>query len=164
MNWIIPRHNIKNTFNSHFSLIGGPFEIGIGGVYKLTFEDGKFYLGSTKNFKTRFLIYRNQFRKDVYQDSKRVNEAIKNNSFAVFEIIKPIKTIKWLKYAEDRVLKKYIGDPLLINRSTNAFSNKGIKWTKEEIDKSFKNNPMIGKRGLGKKNPLRNKNNNYGSK
>ena len=55
---------------------------------------------------------------------------------ATFEILEVIDNMDSLKDKETELIKQFIGNPLLINRAYDAHSNKGIKWTQEEKDKT----------------------------
>lgn len=142
----------KNFFNPHFSLDDWGLLKG-GGVYKLVFSTGHYYIGSTKNFNQRFFVYKYAFRKEVYPESKKINECIKKSTSARFEILFQSAEPKHVKKREDKFLRDAWGDEFLINRSPSAYSNKGIKWTKQEVESSVLSgkNGNRGKRGRGKK-------------
>lgn len=139
--------------NAHLLFTSVPLDKEGAGIYRIIFNTGYYYIGSTKNFRTRFIIYRTEFRKKVYGHSKKMNEAIQKSTNAIFEILEVIEESNSLKIREGFYLKKNNGNPFLINRAINPFSNKGVKWDREEIEKAKITSKMRGvpKRGKGKK-------------
>lgn len=125
-------------------------ERGAGGVYILSFSNGTFYIGSTRNFRTRIVAYKTEMR-DGYTQSKRIKEAIENSEWVVFKVIEHIYELANLKIREDVYIKQHADDDRLLNRAKNAFSNKGIKWTKEEIESMKKTLGKSDKRGRPRK-------------
>ena len=96
-------------------------------VYKLSFEDGSFYIGSTKNLRQRLSSYNQSFNKD---NIGSINKLIAKKAliytevnFSILEIIPlDINT----KHIEDIYLKENSNNPLLLNRSKSAYNNSGM--------------------------------------
>lgn len=129
--------NLKTGFNS-------------AGVYKLTFDNGMFYIGSTKCFRTRAQGYKSSFNRG-YIHNKRMKECVRSCKSVLFEVLEESINYDEAIKREGRYLISHIGNPNLLNRSFDATSNKGIKWTTEEIEKSILNGKGTrGKRGRGK--------------
>jgi predicted GIY-YIG superfamily endonuclease len=100
-------------------------------VYKISFNSGMFYIGSTGNFQKRLYVFKGEFKKG-YAHNKRLKKELENNTTVYFDIIEIVKNSKSCKRVEDKYLKKYRDDPCMLNRSTNAKNNKGVHWTHEE--------------------------------
>lgn len=64
--------------------------------------------------------------------SKYLKEIIDKTSHISIEILEIVKNEESIRGIEDIYLKQHSNNPFLLNRSKDAFSNKGIKWTKEE--------------------------------
>lgn len=108
------------------------------GCYILRFKDsGKFYIGSTKDFNGRKGHHLYMLKKNVHKNPK-VQECYNNNSnqdnmdWRVF-----ITDDREFAYSmEDKFLKQYKDDPLLLNSSHDARSTiSGIARSKEWIEK-----------------------------
>lgn len=102
----------------------------MGGVYKLLFSNGTFYIGSTADFMIRIGVFKTEMRKG-YTHNKRMKDAIYESDSVNFVIVESAEGID-LKKREDFYLKQEAGNPQMLNRSLSAFSNKGILWSKEE--------------------------------
>ena len=86
---------------------------GIEGVYKITFEDGFFYIGQTGNFYSR--IWNHVTLSDLNIKSRptdkhiRMNKAIKKKEKVFFELINNESD------KEREIIKRYIKDKLCLN-------------------------------------------------
>lgn len=101
------------------------------GVYKLIFPNGKYYIGSTSNFKKRVSAFRAEFKRG-YSHNKKLAAELSMNESVSFCVVEHIDDFSMLKHKEDYYLKLCSNDSHMLNRSKNAFSNKGVIWTKEE--------------------------------
>lgn len=117
------------------------------GVYKLTFSNGEFYIGSTAHFGDRIVVFKTEIRKG-YAHNKRMKNAISESKQAVFEVIEYVYSEDHVRDREDFYIKSAWGNSLLLNRSPSAFSNKGCKWTVEErrlMSAATKGKPRSGR-------------------
>lgn len=106
------------------------------GIYILTFDNGCFYIGSTKNFKRRVSCFIGSFNGVSKMHNKRMSECLLDCKYVSFKIIKVIADANIRVALEGVEIGKYIGNPLMLNRALDPTSNKGIRWTKEETDKT----------------------------
>ena len=102
------------------------------GIYKITFDNGWFYIGSTKNFRRRVGCTVGTFRGVSKLHNKNLIRCVAECDSAVFEVIEYIADVDLLKTRETEIIKPFIENPLLINRAYDGHSNKGIRWTDEE--------------------------------
>jgi len=95
-------------------------------IYKLSFPDGSFYIGSTTNFRQRLSGYKSSFKNSIGSVNKLI--AAKANEFDVvfFDIMYVVQEHEELRCVENEYIKSSIGNPLLLNRSTSAFNNSGM--------------------------------------
>lgn len=95
-------------------------------VYKLFFSDGSFYIGSTQNLKERIQGYKNAFKNSIGSVNKLL--AAKSEQFDTiwFEILEVVSPDQNTREVEHVWMKRYLGDPLLLNRSKSAFNNSGM--------------------------------------
>lgn len=106
------------------------------GIYKLSFSNGQFYIGSTSNLKIRLGCFATMFKGASKFHNKKMIIAVTESNSAEFEVLEYIFDSSILKERETATIKKYFNNPLLINRSHDANSNKGIRWTDEEKNKT----------------------------
>lgn len=106
------------------------------GIYKLTFDNGCFYIGSTGNFKKRVNCFVGSFRGSSPMHNKQMIKCVVDCDIVTFEVVKYVDDIYLLKQEETLEIKKHIGNSLLLNRAYDANSNRGIKWTDEEKKKT----------------------------
>lgn len=106
----------------------------IGCVYKVVFSNGCFYIGSTKNLKTRMLAFKSQVHNKIC--NKNIITRCDGLPIIDIQILEPVNNISKLFEREDFYIKSSINNPDILNRSASAFSNKGIKW--DSRDKSSK--------------------------
>lgn len=99
-------------------------------IYKLQFDNGKFYIGATDNLLQRYKAYTSNFRTGFFE-SKNLILAFNGSESATMEVLKKCSEIDVLEW-EKRVISEYLGNPNLINRSTGGNANEGIRWTDEE--------------------------------
>lgn len=105
-------------------------------IYKLTFSNGCFYVGSTKNYRIRAGLFKTMFNGCGKLHNKKMILCMAECTSAVFELMELIPDTSQLKTRETEVIKQFIGNPLLINRAFDAHSNKGVRWTEEEKNKT----------------------------
>lgn len=103
-----------------------------GGIYRLIFSNGKFYIGSTAHFGKRMGAWVATFNGTSKMHNKNVIKCVAECDSCHFQLIEYIDDEIKLKYAETEYIKTEIGNPLLLNRAYDAVSNKGIRWTDEE--------------------------------
>jgi len=100
-------------------------------VYRITFPDGYFYIGSTKNFKQRLSGYRSAFKNSIGNVNQLI--AAKSREFDVcyMDIIERVVDYHDQYLIENDSIEDNLGNPLLLNRSKNAFNNSGM--TKKQV-------------------------------
>ena len=94
-------------------------------IYRMDFDTGYFYIGSSKKVKTRFLGWRTLFKNDSFQ-SKMFADAVKSVKEVTVTIIEQPSVDK-LKDRETYHIGLYFDNPLLVNRSPSGFTNAGLK-------------------------------------
>lgn len=102
------------------------------GTYRITFDNGCFYIGSTKSFRKRISCFKGMFNGTGKMHNKKVIQCIVECNSVRFEVIEIINDQEVMKDKETLLINSFIGNPLLLNRSFDAHSNKGIRWTEEE--------------------------------
>lgn len=103
----------------------------VAGVYKVTFDNDKFYIGSSCHLRKRFYFYKHYIN-DCRKNSKALQNAYKKCSLIEIEVIEYTYDIINLKKVETFYILNADCSKIL-NRAKTGISNKGIKWTKEEI-------------------------------
>jgi len=95
-------------------------------VYKMHFEDGSFYIGSTENLSQRIHGYKTAFKNSIGSVNKLI--ALKAAKFNVvwFTILEIVPPDIHPRKIEHEIIQKHIGNPLLLNRSRSAFNNSGM--------------------------------------
>lgn len=96
------------------------------GVYKLTFDDKWFYIGSSFNLKNRATTWRCKIAKGLFKN-KNIKHILPGVSVVKFEVIKVYATISLVRDAETRHIAKHWDNPLFLNRCPDAKSNVGIR-------------------------------------
>lgn len=119
-------------------------------VYKITFDTGYFYIGSTSNMGSRISAFKRAFRYGVHV-SKKFKDAVVVSKTATIEILEPLTYVHSLRYVEEEYIQPESWNKFLINRSMNAKSNKGIQWTPEERALMSENGKGIRRPGSGRK-------------
>lgn len=105
-----------------------------GGVYRITFNNNKFYIGSTSNFKKRIMTYKSGFNGVAAIHNKGILKCVLECSSIRFEILELINDKEERQRTEGLYIKRNLESELLLNRAHDPKSNKGIRWTKEERD------------------------------
>ena len=95
-------------------------------VYKLFFEDGSFYIGSTNNLSVRISGYKQAFKNSIGSVNKLI--AAKSEIFTTiwFEVLEIVPLNVHPKEAEHAHIIKNSSNPLLLNRTRSAFNNSGM--------------------------------------
>lgn len=100
------------------------------GVYKITFDNYKFYIGSSSNLKSRFANYRSYVNNKT-RLSKPLQQAYNNCKFIKMEVLEIVHDVNQLKNIETFYIENNFNEKIL-NRAKTGISNKGINWTIEE--------------------------------
>lgn len=103
----------------------------LSGVYKLIFPKGEFYYGSTMDLRNKFSDYESAIRNGA-KLTAGMWKAIRANDSMKIEIVAICYNKQEALAIEDKYIKLFFGNPLLINRSPSAYSSKGLKRTQEE--------------------------------
>jgi hypothetical protein len=118
-------------------------------VYKLSFDSGEFYIGSTKNYRMRILIYKSNMNTG---DFKIANQflAYKKSKSAKIECIEIVEDVSLLFASEETCIKNHIYMPGCLNKTTSAATNKGSRWSPEQRAEMSKLMSVIAHRGKRK--------------
>lgn len=118
------------------------------GVYKLTFDGQAFYIGGTNSLRARFAKWRRDMFTGVFKNFQ-VKEAYEKCREVKMEIIEEIFDLTTLDARETFYINKFWGNPLFLNRSPSAKTNKGMKltdWQIQEIkDRSIGTGQRVAK-------------------
>ena len=106
----------------------------ISGVYKLIFSNGYFYFGSTQDLRDKISHYISDIKSNR-KLTKNIWVAIRSSESMKIEIIAICYSKQESLQIEDRYIKLFLGNPLLLNRSPSAYSSKGLVQTEEEKQK-----------------------------
>lgn len=93
-------------------------------VYKIIFDDWKYYIGGTVNIKQRMWGWKFKLNSGARKNIDML-EIFKTVKIVRFEIIEFVYNPEIVKQQEDFYIKQNWGDPLLLNRCPNAFNNIG---------------------------------------
>lgn len=99
-------------------------------VYRITFECGMFYIGSSLNLARRATQYRYNFynRNDI---NKKLKAALNSHNSAIMDIIEICHNEKMLRDREDFHIKENFENPHILNRSNSSYSNRSKKTVEE---------------------------------
>lgn len=99
-------------------------------VYRITFECGMFYIGSSLNLARRATQYRYNFynRNDI---NKKLKAALNSHNSAVMDILEVCNDEKTLRDREDFHIKENFDNPHILNRSNSSYSNRSKKTVEE---------------------------------
>ncbi len=95
-------------------------------VYKMIFDDGSYYIGSTINLTQRINGWRFKLNSGI-DKNYRVTAAFKASDTVTFEILEIIDDPVFRKFREDGYIKINFGKPLCLNIASNSINNLGIK-------------------------------------
>jgi len=108
----------------------------VSGVYKMVFDDGSYYIGSSINLKQRFWGWKFKLSAGIDKNYK-VTAAFKLTTKVVFEIIEITSDPVFRRMREDGYIKVNFGKPLCLNISPDAFTNKGVRQNpNKKVNKS----------------------------
>lgn len=119
-------------------------------VYRIIFDTGYFYIGSTNSLAKRVRAFQRAFKWGLHL-SKKFKEAVEASETATIEVLEGLTYEHSLRYVEEEYIRPHAGDPMLINRSISAKSNLGIRWTPEERRLVSQNGKGIPRLGSGRK-------------
>ena len=145
--WVIKPKNVilnpkiiipKAVYNCHTLILKiiGDIDRDKAGLYKITFNNGCFYIGSTGNIRRRISCWVGTFNGASKMHNKNIIKCVAECGSVYFELIQYVDDVSVIKEIETAEIKKHIGNKLLLNRAHDASSNKGVKWTDEEKRKT----------------------------
>ena len=107
-------------------------------VYKMIFDCGSYYIGSSINIKQRMWGWKFKLENGI-DKNYRVTEAFKQSNTVRFEIIEVIEdpVIRCLR--EEGYIKINFGKPLCLNISSSAFTNENVKHNNPNKKKRLPN-------------------------
>jgi hypothetical protein len=121
------------NFMIQFEFVKFKYGYNPSGVYKMSFNTGHFYIGSSKHLKTRFCLWRtNLNRLDFSQ--KFILDILPLVTWVKFEVIEFV-TPENILVAEGVYIKKFINDELLLNRRINPIDNTGVRDLPKHLKK-----------------------------
>jgi len=97
------------------------------GTYKIVFDDKWFYVGSSRNLRSRFATWRTILREPKGLKNKNIKTILPSISIVRFEIVRQYASRRHIRDAENRLLKKYWDDEQLLNRCPDAYSPKNMR-------------------------------------
>lgn len=108
------------------------------GVYKITFNNGCFYIGSTGNFRKRIGCWTATFNGTSRMHNKLIIKCVAECSNCHFTVLEYMDATEdnLMKQKETEFIKEWVKDVRLLNRAHDASSNKGVRWTEEEKKKT----------------------------
>lgn len=116
------------------------------GVYIITFGDGFFYIGSSKNIRLRAIQYKSMIKRGILLHNKKMQQCVDECDSAVFDVLEFCESQNHAKQLETSIIVNHWGNPMLINRAMSSESNRGISWTIEENTKRAKQNKIAHER------------------
>ena len=108
-------------------------------VYRFDFDNGCFYIGSSKKVKTRFTLWKTIFKHGKWS-SKAMADRIQGATTVTVTILE-IPELSQLKDRETHYLNLYFKDEKNINQSPNGHNNSGRKKLPEHSNKVTKPDP-----------------------
>ena len=104
----------------------------VPGVYKITFDGTRFYIGGAGGLWQRMNRWRGDLRKGVFKN-KNIAALFPDVKEVVFEVIEICSSREEAKEREDFYIKKYCNDEFFLNRAFNAYTNEGIKMDENQV-------------------------------
>lgn len=118
-------------------------------IYKITFDTGHFYYGSSRRVKTRFVLWETSIKRNKFSN-RLIKYILPNVSVIEFSIVQRVPNINRL-CIETQYIEQYVDDPMCLNRRTTALVNGvGIKELPDHLRKP-------PKKYVKKENPKTNK-------
>lgn len=97
------------------------------GIYKITFNDNWFYIGSSKKLRSRFRTWKVVLTKRQFLKNINIKQILDGVALVKFEIIRVYADEKLIRKAETALLKKNWENPLLLNRCPDGSTNTGMR-------------------------------------
>lgn len=94
-------------------------------VYRMVFDTGHFYVGSSKHVKTRFANWRTSIKNETFR-SKIISDILRSVSCISFEIIEIIDSNNRFKTETQHILINK-DNTMLLNRMLDAETNSNVK-------------------------------------
>lgn len=95
------------------------------GVYKITFDDKWFYVGSSVNLKNRFRTWEFKLLNNCFK-SKNIRHILPTVSVIKFEVLELLSDFSLLRKNETDIIAKHWHNDLLLNRCPDATKTKGL--------------------------------------
>lgn len=95
------------------------------GVYKITFNDKWFYIGSSKKLRSRFRTWKAMLTSPKYLKNINIRNILHEVQEVRIEIIRVYANENLIQAAETRLIKKFWSNELLLNRCPEGNTNKG---------------------------------------
>lgn len=97
------------------------------GIYMIWFDDKWFYIGSSKNIRSRFSSWKTMLTKPEFLKNKNIKIILPCILSVRFEIIETYKSASWLRRNETKEINKHWDNANLLNRCPDANTPKGMK-------------------------------------
>jgi len=101
------------------------------GVYKLTFDGRRFYIGGTLNLRARFHKLKHNMTNGIFKNHK-VKAAYDSCASVKMEIVEMVDNHDDLGERETFYIQSFWGNPDLLNRAPSAKGNTGMRLTPEQ--------------------------------
>lgn len=105
----------------------------LAGVYKMTFDGAKFYIGGAQNLNIRFHKWKHMLTVGEFKNFQ-VKEAYQGCSSVKMEVVEIVTDLGLLDARETFHIQSHWGNLNLLNRSPMASTNQGLKWTDQQIE------------------------------
>lgn len=124
---------MSEIINSHITFGCNPAPIRniLAGVYMMKFDNGYFYVGSSKNLRQRIRDWRINILRELYH-SKNIKDALPSCNNISFEILEFVTDKTQLRYRETFYIKNNWGNSFLLNRCPSGIDNRGMIFRSDE--------------------------------
>ncbi len=102
------------------------------GVYKISFDDQCFYIGSSIDLRQRFIGWKTRMR-DGTNKNKKIRALVKSAAIIRFEVVEFVEKAEELRDRETYYIDIDWENPLLLNYCPSGNNNKGIRWSEEDL-------------------------------
>lgn len=104
-----------------------PHYIKICGVYKITFDDKWFYIGSTKDMYSRISRWKSQIKNKSRGLTLSMRKILHVNSVICFELIEQYEDDSCIRIRETFFIQSFLNNPMLLNTIPNGESDYSFK-------------------------------------
>lgn len=102
------------------------------GVYRINFRDNYFYIGSSFDLRKRFISWKTNLKRGVNKN-KKMRAIAAQSGVISFEVIEFIDKHDDVRVRESFHINQHWDNPFLLNYCPTGDSNKGIRWSDEDL-------------------------------